>query len=144
MADADSFDLGRFLTAQGPIFDRVLEELKAGQKQSHWMWFIFPQLRGLGHSPTAQFYGLVSREEATAYLAHPLLGPRLEDCTRLVLGAPARSLHDFFGSPDDIKFRSSMTLFAAISPDENNLFRHALDHWCEGKVDERIIALLTR
>lgn len=142
MANADCFDLSRFLTAQGHVLDRALEELRAGRKRTHWMWFIFPQLRGLGHSPTAQFYGIASHEEAIAYLDHPVLGQRLNMCTTLVLEAQARSLHDIFGSPDDLKFRSSMTLFSAISADDNNLFRRALDRWCGGQVDERTIALL--
>jgi uncharacterized protein (DUF1810 family) len=101
----DRFDLQRFVTAQAPVFEVALEELRTGRKRTHWMWFIFPQLRGLGHSATARFYGIGSPEEARAYAAHPLLGSRLTVCTRAVLDNTARSLHDIFGSPDDMKFR---------------------------------------
>src|SRR3954469_15042477 len=112
MPDADPFDLERFVTAQAPIFSAALDELKAGRKRSHWMWFIFPQLRGPGRSPTAEFYGLGSLDEACAYLAHPVLGPRLTLCTEARLAVQGRCLHAIFGSPDDLKFCSSMTLFA--------------------------------
>ena len=104
MPDADPFDLERFVTAQAPVFTTALAELKAGRKRSHWMWFIFPQLRGLGHSSTAFFYGISSLAEARAYLAHPLLGPRLEICTEAVLGIRDSTLNAIFGSPDDLKF----------------------------------------
>src|SRR5438128_2263933 len=97
MPEADPFDLERFVTAQGPVFSAVLDELKAGRKRRHWMWFIFPQLRGLGRSPTAEFYGLSSLDEARAYLAHPVLGPRLILCTETVLAVEGRSLHAIFG-----------------------------------------------
>jgi uncharacterized protein (DUF1810 family) len=142
MQHGDPFDLQRFVTAQAPVVDTVLEELRAGRKRTHWMWFVFPQLRGLGHSATAQFYGLASLEEARAYLAHPLLGPRLELCTETVLASGGRSLHAIFGSPDDMKFRSSMTLFALASPDTDTVFRQALDRWCDGRMDERTVALV--
>jgi len=102
------FDLERFVIAQAPVFPAVLDELRAGRKRSHWMWFIFPQLRSLGHSAMADFYGIGSLEEARAYLAHPVLGPRLDLCTRLVLKIENNSLHQIFGSPDDMKFRSSI------------------------------------
>jgi uncharacterized protein (DUF1810 family) len=137
----DPFDLKRFVLAQAPVFDTVINELKAGRKQSHWMWFIFPQLRGLGNSPTAQFYGISSLDEARAYLAHPLLGPRLDLCTRIVLQIDAPSLHGIFGSPDDKKFRSCMTLFSVATPEKDNPFRTALDRWCDGFADERTLAL---
>jgi uncharacterized protein (DUF1810 family) len=113
MPDADPFDLNRFVIAQAPVFAAALDELKAGRKRSHWMWFIFPQLRGLGHSSMAEFYGISSLDEGRAYLAHPLLGPRLILCTETVLALQGRSLHAIFGSPDDMKFRSSMTLFSS-------------------------------
>ena len=143
MRHDDSSNLQRFVAAQAPVFDTVLEELRAGRKRSHWMWFVFPQLRGLGHSATAQFYGLASLEEACAYLAHPVLGPRLDLCTRTVLASGGgRSLNAIFGSPDDMKFRSSMTLFAFAAPDTNNVFRQALDRWCDGRMDERTLALV--
>ncbi|MEO3434512.1 DUF1810 domain-containing protein [Inquilinus sp. CAU 1745] len=132
---ANPFDLERFVTAQAPVFDTALAELKAARKKSHWMWFVFPQLRGLGHSSTAQLYGIASLDEARAYLLHELLGPRLTLCTRTVLESQGSSLHEMFGSPDDLKFRSSMTLFEAAAPDED-VFGRALDRLCSGKRDE--------
>jgi uncharacterized protein (DUF1810 family) len=142
MSQHDPFDLQRFVAAQQPVIDAALAELRAGRKRSHWMWFVFPQLRGLGRSSTAQFYGIVSLDEAQAFLAHPLLGARLDLCTRAVLDCAAPSLHAIFGSPDDVKFRSSMTLFALASPDPDSLFRKALDRWCDGRTDEATRALL--
>jgi uncharacterized protein (DUF1810 family) len=138
----EAFDLERFVTAQEPIFNTALEELRAGRKRSHWMWFIFPQLRGLGSSPTAQFYGIGSLEEARAYLAHPVLGPRLVVCTEVVLAVKGRDLHAIFGSPDDMKFCSSMTLFARDSGDADSVFCRGLDLYCDGRMDERTLALL--
>jgi len=114
---ADAFDLERFVTAQTPVFSVVLSELESGHKQSHWMWFVFPQLRGLGHSSMAIFYGIASLSEARAYFAHKVLGPRLDLCTRTVLATRIKSLHQIFGSPDDVKFQSSMTLFAVAAGD---------------------------
>src|SRR4051795_362744 len=108
----DAYHLERFVRAQNGVFDQVLAELRAGYKSSHWMWFIFPQIRGLGRSPVSIEYAISSREEAKAYLRHPVLGPRLEECTRLVLLVEGRTALEIFGSPDDMKFRSSMTLFA--------------------------------
>jgi len=138
----DPFDLERFVTAQEPLFDRVLSELRAGRKRTHWMWFIFPQLRGLGRSSMAEHYGISSLAEARAYLAHPILGPRLDLCTRTVLKSNAASLHAIFGSPDDMKFRSCATLFALASEEDNNPFQGALDLWCDGQPDERTLALI--
>jgi uncharacterized protein (DUF1810 family) len=138
----DRFDLQRFVTAQAPVFATALEELRAGRKRSHWMWFVFPQLRGLGQSPTAQYYGIGGLDEARAYLTHPLLGPRLVLCTRTVLEAEAPSLHAVFGSPDDMKFRSCATLFSLAADDAGNVFRRALHRWCDGRPDERTLALL--
>jgi uncharacterized protein (DUF1810 family) len=138
----DDFDLGRFVTAQAPVFETVLAELRAGHKRSHWMWFVFPQLRGLGHSSTARFYGIGSIEEARAYLAHPLLGPRLDLCTRIVLTSESLSLYAIFGSPDDMKFRSCMTLFSLATDASDNPFRHALHRWCAGRPDEQTLVLL--
>ncbi len=132
MSDSDPFDLARFVTAQEGVFDTALAELAAGRKRSHWMWFVFPQLRALGRSETALFYGIGSLEEARAFLAHPLLGPRLRAATRTVLAAPAPSLHALFGSPDDLKFRSSMTLFAVADGEAASVFAAALDRWCAG------------
>jgi uncharacterized protein (DUF1810 family) len=142
MATADPFDLERFVTAQAPVFNTALTELKAGRKRSHWMWFIFPQLRGLGHSSTAQFYGIGSLDEAQAYLEHALLGPRLTLCTETVLVSNVTSVHELFGSPDDLKFRSSMTLFALAVKDDGSLFRKVLDRWCEGQMDGQTQRLL--
>jgi uncharacterized protein (DUF1810 family) len=139
----DALDLERFVTAQAAVFEAALAELKAGRKRSHWMWFIFPQLRGLGHSPTAQFYALASRDEARAYHAHSLLGPRLDLCTGTVLNSRARSLNELFGSPDDLKFRSCMTLFEIAVPDVP-LFSQALERWCGGERDDRTLELLAR
>ncbi len=121
----DPFDLQRFVDAQNPIYARVCEELRRGRKESHWMWFIFPQMRGLGHSAMAHRYGIGSRAEAEAYLEHPLLGHRLRECTDLVNQIEGKSLEDIFGSPDNLKFRSSMTLFAEASSD-NADFNRAL------------------
>ena len=140
---ADPFDLDRFVTAQAPVFDAALAELKAARKRSHWMWFIFPQLRGLGHSSTAQFYGIGSLDEARAYLAHPLLGPHLTLCARTVLESAAPSLHDLFGSPDDMKFGSCMTLFEVAAPPEEKVFGEAIDRWCAGQRDARTLQLLS-
>jgi uncharacterized protein (DUF1810 family) len=111
----DPFDLQRFVDAQAPVYKRVLAELGQGQKQSHWMWYIFPQLAGLGHSPTAQRFALRSPDEAMAYLGHGVLGPRLRQCTALVNAVEGRTIREILGSPDDLKFCSSMTLFGAVS-----------------------------
>ncbi len=142
MQPDDPFDLQRFVTAQAPVFATALAELRAGRKRSHWMWFVFPQLRGLGRSATAEFYGLASLDEARAYLAHPLLGPRLEEATRAVLALQGRSLHALFGSPDDLKFRSAMTLFAAASGIAANPYREAIARRCDGHDDAATLALL--
>jgi uncharacterized protein (DUF1810 family) len=128
------YDLERFLNAQEGVFDRAFDELCAGEKQSHWMWFVFPQLRGLGHSPMAQRYGIHSLDEARAYLQHPVLGLRLRRCTEAVLAVPDRSLRQIFGTPDDLKFRSSMTLFSLAS-EEEPIFHEALDKYCSGTMD---------
>jgi uncharacterized protein (DUF1810 family) len=138
----DPVDLARFVTAQAPVFEAALGELRAGRKRSHWMWFVFPQLRGLGHSAMAQFFGLGSLEEARAYLAHPVLGARLNLCAETVLAIEGRSLNAIFGSPDDMKFGSSMTLFARAAADANSAYRRALDRYCDGRMDEPTLALL--
>ncbi|WP_316232451.1 DUF1810 domain-containing protein [Bradyrhizobium sp. SZCCHNR1051] len=137
-ADCDA--LGRFVDAQNSIYSRVTAELAAGAKQSHWMWFVFPQVEGLGHSAMAQRYAIRSRAEAEAYLTHPLLGPRLLECTRLVLAVQGKSLRDILGVPDDAKFRSCMTLFDSISP--NGIFARALDRYCDGARDPATLAFL--
>ena len=132
MGDAEPLE--RFVTAQAPVIAQIRAELQAGRKTSHWMWFIFPQLRGLGHSAMAQHYGIADLTEACAYLAHPLLGSRLRDCTELVNRHATRSAYEIFGSPDDLKFRSSMTLFHLAGPDEP-LFRQALEQFYFGQLD---------
>lgn len=142
MPDGDPFDLQRFVTAQDPVFATVLAELRDGRKRSHWMWFIFPQLRELGRSSTARFYGIAAIDEARAYLAHPILGPRLVQATEAVLSVQGRTLHEIFGSPDDLKFRSSMTLFANAAAEAGNLYRRALDRYCNGRLDEATLRLL--
>jgi uncharacterized protein (DUF1810 family) len=142
MPETDPFDLARFVAAQAPVFDAVLAELRAGRKRSHWMWFVFPQLRGLGHSATAQFYGIGSLAEARAYLAHPVLGPRLSRCTEALLAIEGRPLREILGAPDDLKFCSCMTLFARAEGGSASLFRQALDRYCAGRMDERTLALL--
>jgi len=131
--DDDPFDLRRFLDAQGRVIDDVLSELKAGRKRTHWMWFVFPQIEGLGSSPMARKFAIRSATEARAYLAHPVLGDRLRECVRLVVAA-ARPLADIFGHPDDFKFRSCVTLFAAVAPNEG-VFVEALERCCAGAKD---------
>jgi uncharacterized protein (DUF1810 family) len=139
---ADPFDLQRFVAAQAPVMAAALGELKAGRKRTHWMWFVFPQLAALGRSSTALFYGIASLDEARAYLAHPVLGPRLVASAQAALDAPAASLGDLFGSPDDLKFVSSMTLFAHASGGDGRVFRQALARWNGGREDEHTLALL--
>jgi uncharacterized protein (DUF1810 family) len=130
----DPHDLQRFLTAQDPVYQQVRDELRQGRKQSHWMWFVFPQLRGLGRSATASFYGIASQAEAEAYLNHPILGARLRECTELVNQIEGRSAHDIFGFPDELKFRSSMTLFMLMTPDDR-LFRYTIEKYYDGQAD---------
>lgn len=136
----DPYDLDRFLEAQDPVYARVCAELSAGRKQSHWMWFIFPQIQGLGRSRTANIYAIHSRKEAEAYLAHPVLGARLLECTRIVIGLPGNSAHAIFGSPDDLKFRSSMTLFAQACGGEE--FSAALHKFFRGEPDPQTLEIL--
>jgi uncharacterized protein (DUF1810 family) len=131
---ADRYNLNRFVQAQAHVFEDVLSELRAGMKMSHWMWFVFPQIRGLGRSPTAIEYAISGLDEARAYLAHPILGPRLKQCTRLVLEVGGRSALEIFGSPDDMKFRSCMTLFDEASPDDD-IFVRALQKYFQGSPD---------
>jgi uncharacterized protein (DUF1810 family) len=139
---SQSFDLERFITAQAPVFGAVLAELRAGRKRTHWMWFVFPQLRGLGHSSMATFYGIPSVHQARDYLAHPVLGSRLELCTRIVTDLENGSLHHILGSPDDMKFQSSMTLFALAAGNPASPFYKALDRWCAGVPDAQTLRLL--
>ena len=140
--NATPHDLGRFVEAQESIYPRVVVELAAGRKQSHWMWFIFPQLEGLGSSAMAKRYAITSRAEAAAYLAHPVLRPRLIECTRLVLAVTGKTIHDILGSPDDIKFRSSMTLFAEVSPEP--VFGDAIAKYYGGKRDPATLGILAK
>jgi len=137
----DPFDLQRFVEAQSSAYARALSELRQGAKRSHWMWYIFPQLRGLGQSPMAQKYGIASLAEARAYLGHPVLGARLIECTELVLDADAASAAAIFPYPDDLKFRSSMTLFAqaGVEPD---VFSAALKKYYDGEPDRETLRLL--
>ena len=136
-------ELQRFVVAQDPVYDDVVRELRAGEKTTHWMWFIFPQIAGLGNSYMAQSFAIQSGEEASAYLAHPVLGPRLIECTSLVNAISGRSLIQIFGSIDAMKFRSSMTLFSAVSA-EPNLFAEALRKYCGDSQDERTLELLRK
>lgn len=134
-------DLQRFVRAQDEVYSVVQAELRAGTKRSHWMWFIFPQIAGLGFSAMAQRYAIASLAEANAYLAHPVLGERLRECTRLVLAVQGRSINAIFGSPDDLKFHSCMTLFAKAAPDEP-LFKDALKKYFDGASHTATLARL--
>jgi uncharacterized protein (DUF1810 family) len=151
----DPFDLQRFVNVQNPVYQQVCAELRNGRKQGHWMWFIFPQLQGLGHSQMAAAFGIASRDEAEAYLSHPVLGTRLRECTQLVNLVEGRSITEILGYPDDVKFRSSMTLFARVAsgnevfpsgnqvfpsgnqvfPSGNQVFSEALEKYFEGEPD---------
>ncbi|HEX4758048.1 MAG TPA: DUF1810 domain-containing protein [Terracidiphilus sp.] len=137
----DTFDLARFLSAQAGVYPQVLAELGAGQKRSHWIWFIFPQMKGLGVSSHSQFYGIGSLEEAKAYWHHPVLGPRLEECAILVNQVQKTPIERILGSPDDLKFRSSMTLFSRAARD-SAVFTQALDKYFGGKPDLLTLELL--
>jgi len=137
----DPYLLRRFVDAQEPVYRRVLAELRQGRKQSHWMWFIFPQIKGLGHSAMATKFAISSREEAKAYLEHPLLGKRLRECTQLVTSVEGRSIADILGHPDDLKFRSSMTLFASVAAD-NKEFTTALKKFYGGEFDSATLERL--
>jgi uncharacterized protein (DUF1810 family) len=138
---ADPYNLQRFLDAQDPTFDDVCAQLRQGHKRSHWIWFIFPQIRGLGHSQMANQYAISSLAEATEYLRHPVLGARLRECTRLVNLVEGSSIEQVFGSPDDLKFRSSMTLFAHATSD-NAVFTEALQKYFAGEFDRLTLELL--
>ena len=131
---SDPFDLQRFVNAQNPVYEEVCTELRNWRKRGHWIWFIFPQLRGLGSSAMATVFGISSRREAEAYLDHEVLGPRLRECTRLVNLVEGRAIGQIFGHPDDLKFRSSMTLFANVATD-NQVFRNALQKYFGGEPD---------
>jgi len=139
----DIFNLHRFLDAQERVYDTVLAELRAGRKSSHWIWFIFPQIAGIGHSAMAQQFAITSLDEAKAYLEHPVLGSRLRTCTQLVLDVEGRSAEEIFGYPDNLKFRSCMTLFLTAATD-NRLFKDALLTYFDGKPDQLTIDILTQ
>jgi uncharacterized protein (DUF1810 family) len=137
----DDYNLQRFVDSQAGVFEGACAELRRGRKTGHWMWFIFPQLRGLGPSSMAEYYGITSLAEAQSYLEDPLLGERLIECSRIVTSIEGRTLMDIFGSPDDMKFKSSMTLFAHAAP-ENSVFIEALNQYCGGKFDSLTLDLL--
>ena len=137
----DPYDLERFVAAQNAVFEQVRAELRAGRKRTHWMWFVFPQMKGLGHSAMAEKYAIASQEEAAAYLEHPILGPRLRECTALVNQVEGRSLDQIFGYPDDLKFRSSMTLFSQVDT-APPLFDAALKRYFGGQPDARTLQIL--
>jgi uncharacterized protein (DUF1810 family) len=139
----DPFNLERFLEAQAHIYASVIAELRVGEKQSHWMWFIFPQLSGLGRSSTAREFAISGPNEARAYLQHLILGPRLLECTEIVIRLRGRSLEQIFGSPDDMKFCSSMTLFATVAP-QQTMFGEAIRKYCNGKLDPLTILELAK
>ena len=139
----DRFHLQRFVDAQHPVYAAVLSELRSGRKRSHWMWFIFPQISGLGRSATAQAFAVSSLAEAAAYLAHPTLGPRLRECAALVAGIDGRSIAEILGHPDDLKFHSSMTLFARAAPREA-IFAECLQKYFGGQPDPQTLGRLSR
>ena len=137
----DNYNLNRFAEAQESTYATALAEIKNGRKRSHWMWFIFPQLAGLGFSETSRFYGIKSIEEATAYLNHPVLGKRLLEISEALLTIDGKTANQVFGSPDDMKLRSSMTLFAAVGG-ENSVFRKVLEKYFDGQEDTKTLQLL--
>jgi uncharacterized protein (DUF1810 family) len=137
----DPYELNRFINAQERIYDRVLAELRGGQKRTHWMWYIFPQIDGLGHSPTTRHYAIKSVEEARRYLSHPVLGARLVECAEAVLAVQGRSVSDIFGYPDDMKLQSSMTLFALVA-ESRSVFERVLDKYFQGKRDARTLQIV--
>ena len=137
----DPHDLARFVAAQAPVFEQVVGELRAGAKASHWMWFVFPQLSALGRSTIARRFGIADADEARAYWRHAVLGPRLVLCSEAMLGVVGKTALQILGSPDDLKFRSSMTLFAHVAPEEP-VFRRAIDRYFAGRMDERTLELL--
>jgi uncharacterized protein (DUF1810 family) len=137
----DPYDLNRFVEAQERVYDQVCAELEDGHKRGHWMWYIFPQIEGLGHSPTAVRFAISSLDEAAAYLRHPLLGPRLVDCTELVNRVTGIGIREIFGYPDYLKFRSCMTLFARAA-DDDAVFRTALRKYFDGEEDPMTVERL--
>jgi uncharacterized protein (DUF1810 family) len=141
MANNDPYDLGRFVSAQATNFESALAELGKGEKKSHWMWFIFPQIEGLGYSEISRYYSIKSMQEAREYLNHPILGPRLLKCTETVLALYGKTASEIFGSPDDLKFKSSMTLFACVTVSDS-VFAHALEKYFDGERDKKTEFLL--
>ena len=139
----DPYGLSRFIEAQDADYEHALAEIRAGRKRSHWMWYVFPQFTGLGTSPTSVHYAIKSREEAEAYLSHPILGRRLVECAEAVLQIRDRSALEVFGSPDDMKLRSSATLFASVSA-EGSVFHQLIDKYFDGRRDDRTIELIGR
>lgn len=137
----DPFNLARFVNAQDTIYDNVLAELRSGRKRTHWMWYIFPQIDGLGYSLTSKYYAIKSKEEARQYLSHPILGRRLLECAEIILDIKGRSASEIFGSPDDIKLKSSMTLFVSITNPEA-VFARILDKYFHGQRDTKTLNLL--
>jgi uncharacterized protein (DUF1810 family) len=138
----DRFDLQRFVEAQAGVYEQACAELRAGRKRSHWMWFVFPQIRGLGSSETAVRYAISGREEARAYLDHSVLGARLRECAGFVVGLNGRTVEEIFGYPDDLKFHSSMTLFAEVEGPSESVFHNALMKYFAGKVDQATLVRL--
>jgi uncharacterized protein (DUF1810 family) len=139
---SDPFDLGRFTSAQEGIYGTVLAELRGGRKRTHWMWFIFPQIDGLGLSPTSRHYAIKSIEEARSYLAHPVLGQRLMECVGAVLSVDGQSAAAIFGYPDDMKLKSSMTLFASAAKGNDSVFHRVLDRYFQGEQDSKTLMIL--
>jgi len=140
---SDAYDLQRFVAAQDEVYTTVLGELRAGEKRGHWMWYIFPQITGLGQSAMTKKYAITSQDEAKAYLGHPVLGPRLRECTEIVLNVDGRSAEQIFHYPDNLKFRSSMTLFSEAAA-ENSIFHEALGKYFEGRPDQSTLDILRR
>jgi Uncharacterized conserved protein len=138
--EADPFNLDRFVRAQSTEYDRAVSELRSGKKYTHWMWFVFPQIEGLGHSLLSYRYAIKNEAEARAYLNHPILGARLRECAEIVVATSGRTAHEIFGSPDDMKLRSCATLFARVS--EDPIFQKLLDKYFDGKADERTLLLV--
>jgi uncharacterized protein (DUF1810 family) len=138
---SDRYGLQRFVDAQAAVFEQVCSELRAGRKRSHWMWFIFPQIKGLGSSPMAMRFAISSLAEARAYLDHAVLGPRLRECCEIVVGVAGRSVDEIFGYPDDLKFHSSITLFAKAAV-ENRVFLDALEKYFGGELDRATVERL--
>jgi uncharacterized protein (DUF1810 family) len=136
---ADPFDLERFVDAQAPVYEQVRREMAAGRKESHWMWFIFPQIAGLGQSPMSIRFAIASLDEARAYLSHPVLGPRVRECARLTLDVEGKTVRDVFGGIDEMKFRSSITLFARAAPDDD-VFQRCIDKYFAGSPDPATLA----